>query len=164
MTVPLVFLAAVTLVAGWIPFGHFVSSNGQAYDIHIDWTVAGVSLCVAAAGIALATWMYLREDRKVADGLAARFSGLHKAAYHRFYIDEIYQFITHKVIFACISTPIAWFDRHVVDGFMNALAWGTEKTSWAIRRMQSGSVQRYCIWFLGGVLGIVLLLLFIQGK
>ena len=159
MTIPLIFLAAVTLVAGWIPFGHFVSSDGMAYDIHIDWTVAAVSLGVAAVGILLATWMYLREDRSVADGLAARFSGLHKAAYHRFYIDEVYQFITHRIIFACISTPVAWFDRHVVDGFMNMLAAVTEKVSWGIRKMQSGYVQRYAIWFLGGAMGLVIVLL-----
>ena len=122
MTFPLMFLAAVTLVAGFIPFGHFVSSDGRAYDIHIDSDVAALSLCIAVAGILIATWMYLREDRKVADSLATKFSRLHKAAYHRFYIDEIYQFITHRIIFACISTPIAWFDRHVVDGFMNLLA------------------------------------------
>ena len=161
MTVPLIFLAIVTLFAGWIPFGEFVSSNGQAYHIHIDWSVAAVSLCVAVAGIGIATWMYFREDRKVADGLAARFSGLHRAAYHRFYIDEIYQFVTHRIIFACVSTPIAWFDRHVVDGFMNLLAKGTEGTSWAIRAVQSGNVQKYCIWFLGGVIALVLVLLLV---
>ena len=159
MTVPLIFLAIVTLFAGWIPFGEFVSSNGQAYHIHIDWSVAAVSLCVAVAGIGIATWMYFRENRKVADGLAARFSGLHRAAYHRFYIDEIYQFVTHRIIFACVSTPIAWFDRHVVDGFMNLLAKGTEGTSWAIRAVQSGNVQKYCIWFLGGVICLVLILI-----
>ena len=159
MTIPLIFLAAVTLVAGWIPFGEFISSNGQAYHIHIDWTVAGISLCVAVIGIALATWMYLREDRKVADGLASHFSGLHKAAYNRFYIDEIYQFITHRIIFACISTPIAWFDRHVVDGFMNLLGKGTESASRAIRQMQSGNIQKYTIWFLGGALGLTVILL-----
>ena len=161
MTIPLIFLAVVTLFAGWIPFGEFISSNGQAYHIHIDWKVATVSLCVAAAGIALATWMYMREDRKVADGLATKFSGLHKAAYHRFYIDEIYQFITHRIIFACISTPVAWFDRHVVDGFFNMLATVTGKVSWGIRRMQSGYVQRYGIWFLGGALGLTVILLLI---
>ena len=161
MTIPLIFLAVVTLFAGWIPFGEFISSNGQAYHIHIDWNVATVSLCVAAAGIALATWMYMREDRKVADGLATKFSGLHKAAYHRFYIDEIYQFITHRIIFACISTPVAWFDRHVVDGFFNMLATVTGKVSWGIRRMQSGYVQRYGIWFLGGALGLTVILLLI---
>ena len=159
MTAPLVFLAVVTLVAGWIPFGEFVSSNGQEYHIHIDWKVAGTSLCVAAAGIAIATFMYLKESRKTADMLAARFSGLYKAAYHRFYIDEIYQFITHKVIFACISAPIAWFDRHVVDGFMNLLAKGTASSSRAIRGIQSGNVQKYAIWFLGGAIGITVILL-----
>lgn len=161
MTLPLVFLAAVTCVAGFIPFGKLVSSDGTAYAIHIDRGVAGVSLCVAAAAIALATWMYLRERQTVADALATRFRGLHKAAYHRFYIDEVYQFVTHRVIFACISAPVAWFDRHVVDGLMNLVARVTNGAAYVIRDMQSGSVQRYCIWFLGGALGLTIFLLLI---
>ena len=161
MTLPLVFLAAVTCVAGFIPFGKLVSSDGMPYTIHIDRSVAGVSLCVAAAAIALATWMYLRERQTVADALAARFRGLHKAAYHRFYIDEVYQFVTHRVIFACISAPVAWFDRHVVDGLMNLVARVTNGAAYVIRDMQSGSVQRYCIWFLGGALGLTIFLLLI---
>lgn len=161
MTLPLVFLAAVTCVAGFIPFGKFVSSDGAAYAIHIDRGVAAVSLCVAAAAIALATWMYARDKQPVADRLAATFSGLHRAAYRRFYIDEVYQFITHRVIFACISTPVAWFDRHVVDGFMDLLARGANGAAWLIRDMQSGSVQRYCIWFLGGALSLTILILLI---
>ena len=154
MTLPLVFLAAVTCVAGFIPFGKLVSSDGMPYTIHID-------LCVAAVAIALATWMYLRERQTVANALAARFRGLHKAAYHRFYIDEVYQFVTHRVIFACISAPVAWFDRHVVDGLMNMLARATNGAAYVIRDMQSGSVQRYCIWFLGGALGLTIFLLLI---
>ncbi|WP_303272857.1 NADH-quinone oxidoreductase subunit L [uncultured Alistipes sp.] len=161
MTLPLVVLGAVTLVAGWLPFGHFISSDGTSYDIHIEGGVAALSLCVAVAGIALATWMYAREKQPVADRLAERFAGLHRAAYHRFYIDEVYQFVTHRIIFGCISTPIAWFDRHVVDGFLNLLATATQSASWAIREMQSGNVQRYCIWFLGGAMGFTLLLLLI---
>ena len=161
MTLPLLFLSAVTCVAGFIPFGKLVSSDGTAYAIHIDRGVAGVSLCVAAAAIALATWMYLRERQTVADALATRFRGLHKAAYHRFYIDEVYQFVTHRVIFACISAPVAWFDRHVVDGLMNLLARVTNGAAYVIRDMQSGSVQRYCIWFLGGALGLTIFSLLI---
>ena len=161
MTLPLLILAAVTCVAGFIPFGKFVSADGLAYTIHIDGRVAALSLCVAVVAIALATWMYAREKQPVADRLAERFSGLHRVAYHRFYIDEIYQFITHRVIFACISTPIAWFDRHVVDGFFNLLALAANGTAWLIREMQSGSVQRYCIWFMGGALGLTILILII---
>lgn len=159
MTVPLMFLAAVTIVAGFIPFGHFVSSNGEAYTIHLDWGVAGTSIAIAVISIAVATYMYKGEKQPVADALARRFNGLWTAAYHRFYIDEVYQFITHRIIFGCISRPIAWWDRHVVDGFFDFLAWGANATSDEIRGLQSGRIQQYTFVFLLGTLALILLLL-----
>ena len=159
MTVPLMFLAAVTIVAGLIPFGHFVSSNGEAYTIHLDWGVAGTSIAIAVISIAVATFMYKGEKQPVADALSRRFNGLWTAAYHRFYIDEVYQFITHRIIFGCISRPIAWWDRHVVDGFFDFLAWGANATSDEIRGLQSGRIQQYTFVFLLGTLALILLLL-----
>lgn len=159
MTVPLMFLAAVTIVAGFIPFGHFVSSNGEAYTIHLDWGVAGTSIAIAVISIAVATFMYKGEKQPVADALARRFNGLWTAVYHRFYIDEVYQFITHRIIFGCISRPIAWWDRHVVDGFFDFLAWGANATSDEIRGLQSGRIQQYTFVFLLGTLALILLLL-----
>lgn len=159
MTFPLIFLAAVTCVAGFIPFGTLVSSNGEAYHIHLDATVAVTSVLIAILSIAIATWMYARSSQPVADKLGKRFKGLHTAASHRFYIDEVYQFVTHKIIFGCISTPIAWFDRHVVDGFFDFLAWGTHATSDEIRDFQSGQVQQYAFVFLLGTLALIVILL-----
>lgn len=159
MTFPLIFLAVVTCVSGFIPFGHFISSNGQSYSIHLDTTIAVTSVTIAVISIAIATWMYKGNKQPVADSLAKRFKKLHSAAFHRFYIDEIYQFITHKIIFRCISTPIAWFDRHVVDGFFNFLAWATHTTSDEIRGLQSGQVQQYAYVFLCGALALILLLI-----
>ena len=159
MTVPLMFLAAVTIVAGFIPFGHFVSSNGEAYTIHLNWGVAGTSIAIAVISIAVATYMYKGEKQPVADALARRFNGLWTAAYHRFYIDEVYQFITHRIIFGCISRPIAWWDRHVVDGFFDFLAWGANATSDEIRGLQNGRIQQYTFVFLLGTLALILLLL-----
>ena len=66
---------------------------------------------------------------------------------------------THKIIFRCISTPIAWWDRHVVDGFFNFLAWATNTTSDEIRGLQSGQVQQYAYVFLCGALALILLLI-----
>ena len=117
------------------------------------------SVVVALVAIGLATWMYKGAAQPVADRLATTFKGLHHAAYRRFYIDEVYQFITHKIIFRCISTPIAWFDRHVVDGFMNSLAWVTNAASVRIRGLQSGNIQTYTMVFLGGALLLVVILL-----
>ncbi|NDV66839.1 NADH-quinone oxidoreductase subunit L [Bacteroides sp. 224] len=162
MTLPLVFLALVTCVAGFIPFGEFISSNGQAYSIHLDKQVAITSVAIAVLAIGLATWMYIRPTQPVADMLEKRFSGLHRAAFRRFYIDEIYQFITHKIIFGCISRPIAWFDRHVIDGFFNFLAWGTQGVSQGIKGFQSGRIQQYAIVFLCGALALVILLLVVR--
>ena len=99
MTFPLMFLAVVTIGAGFIPFGKFISSNGTAYEIHLDWAVAGTSIAIAVISIAIATAMYARAKQPVANALARRFRGLWTAAYHRFYIDEVYQFVTHKIIF-----------------------------------------------------------------
>jgi len=162
MTFPLMFLAAITVVGGWqfiLPFGHFISSNGHSYDIHLDPTIAITSVVIAVVAIALATFIYAKEKQPVADALARRLRGLWTAAYHRFYIDEIYQFITHRIIFRCISTPIAWWDRHVVDGFFNFLAWSSNAGSDSIRTLQSGRVQQYALVFLLGVLALILILL-----
>ena len=160
MTFPLMFLAAVTCVAGFIPFGHFVSADGQAYDIHLDWDVAGTSIIIAVASIFLATYMYIGERQPKADALAEKFAHLHRWAYKRFYMDEVYQYITHRIIFAHISKPIAWFDRHIVDGFFNFLAWGANALSFRIRGLQSGSVQGYAYVFLLGTLILLAIMAF----
>ena len=155
MTFPLMFLAVVTCVAGFIPFGHFVSADGVAYDIHLDWNVASTSIIIAVASIFLATYLYIGERQPKADAMAEKFSKLHQWAYKRFYLDEVYQYITHRIIFAHVSKPIAWFDRHVVDGFFNFLAWGTNALSFQIRGLQSGSVQKYTFVFLLGTLALL---------
>ena len=159
MTTPLIILAAVTCVAGFIPFGKFVSSDGADYIIHLDWTVAGTSIAIALISIAVATVFY-RKHSPIPDRLARTFSGLHRAASHRFYIDEVYLFITKKIIFNGVSRSIAWFDRHVIDGAMNGLALVTNRMSLAIRGLQSGQVQQYAFVFLVGLLLITVLVLF----
>jgi NADH-quinone oxidoreductase subunit L len=73
----------------------------------------------------------------------------------------MYQFVTHKIIFACISKPVNWFDHHVVDGFMNGLAKVTQTTSVGIRGFQSGRIQQYSMVFLSGVLVLIVILLLI---
>lgn len=156
MTIPLIFLALVTLGIGFVPFGEFVSSNGQAYSIHLDWRVAVSSIGIACVAIVLARSFYRRSSPLPAS-LAKSFGWFYRAALHRFYIDEIYLFITKKIIFAGISCSLAWFDRHVVDGTMNLMASVTQRVSYNIRALQSGQVQQYAFVFLIGTLVLVLL-------
>lgn len=156
MSVPLIFLAAVSCVAGFIPFGELVTWNGLPYHIHIEASVAATSLIVAVIAIAFAAWMYYKENPKPAR-LKAAFPGLWQAANRRFYWDEMYMFVTHKFIFGIICKSIAWFDRHVIDATMDGFAKITQKTSFAIRGMQSGSIQTYVLWYFLGAIALAII-------
>lgn len=58
--------------------------------------IAATSIIIAIASIALATWMYAGKKQPVANYLAHTFPRLYTAAYHRFYMDEIWLFVTKK--------------------------------------------------------------------
>ena len=158
MTVPLIILAAISCVAGFIPFGNLVSWDGVPYDFmaHFDWSVAAVSLVVAILGILIAWRMYCKENA-LPEKMRKALPNLWTWCFHRFYWDELYMFITHKIIFDRVCRPIAWFDRHVIDGTMNGLAYVTNKASFAIRGLQSGKIQSYVWIYLVGalLLGII---------
>ena len=161
MTGPLAVLALITCVAGFIPFGEFVSSDGRPYEIVLDGRVAATSVAIALCAIALATWFYADGRQRIPDRLQAALPRLHRAAGNRFYIDNAWLFVTRRIIFDHISAPLAWFDRHVVDGALNGLASATQGLSHAIRRFQSGNVQQYALVFLLGALIVVALVVFI---
>ena len=160
MTLPLVILAAISCVAGFVPMGNLVTWNGHEMFDHVnfftnlgalDWSVAGISLAVAIVAILIATKMYKTENDLPAK-MKSALPRLWDWCYHRFYWDELYMFITHKIIFGCISKPIAWFDRHIVDGTMDGFAYCTQKASEAIKGLQSGNVQTYVWFYLVGAL------------
>lgn len=160
MSIPLLILAAITVFVGiWSifgSFGSFVTADGTDYHIHIDWKIASISLAVAISAITLATVLY-RKPSEVPANIAKRFSGLYKSMYNKFYIDEIYLFITKTIIFKGISRSLAIFDRNVVDGAMNGMAWLTNWTAVKTKTFQSGEVQWYAYIFLFGTLLITVL-------
>ena len=170
MTIPLIVLCVITVgvgiyttiagFAGWGgSFGSFVTANGQDYTIHFDLQIALTSTVIAILSICLATYIYKGEKQPIAEKLYRTFPKLHRAAYKRFYMDEVYMYVTHKIIFRCISTPIAWFDRHVIDGTFNFMAWGANEAGESIRPWQSGDVRHYAVWFITGAVVLALLLL-----
>ena len=156
MTVPLIILAIGSALTGFIPFNKLVTSDSMAFESNIEWTVAIPSVLIGLAGIAAAYVLYGKKTG-FPDKIAAVFKYTYKLAYNKFYIDEIYLFITKKIIFKYISEPVAWFDRHIVDGMMNGIASVTQIVSHRIRGFQSGQLQKYAFVF---VTGAVLLAIF----
>ncbi len=159
MKLPLLILGLLSICVGFLPFGDLVTFNGQRLltEFHITFSIAPVLL--ATLGIVIA-WSFYRKEgpapQKMADGL----SGLYRGAYNKFYIDEIYLFITKKIVFNLVGRPAAWIDRNIVDGFMNLLATITGQLSFLIKKMQSGRVQQYAAYFFVGVIGFVLIFIY----
>ncbi len=159
MKLPLVILAVLAVVTGFVPFGQFVSSDGSPLAAHFNlmFSIAPVGLALLA--ILIAANLYKKENNKPAK-MASAFGGLYNAAVRKFYIDELYLFITKKVLFNLVGRPAAWFDKHVVDGFVNGTANVTATTSHLIKGVQSGKVQSYAIYFFGGVIALAALFIY----
>src|SRR5436190_621816 len=160
MKMPLIILAILSAGAGFIPFGEFVSADSKILESHFDPMFSIAPVAFGVAGILLAMWMYKNENDK-AEKFSQSLGGLYKAAYSKFYIDEIYLFITKKIIFNLIGRPAAWIDRNIVDGLMNGIANTTATVSGWIKGIQSGKVQSYAIYFFGGIVTLAIVFLYL---
>ncbi|HAN00815.1 MAG TPA: NADH-quinone oxidoreductase subunit L [Marinilabiliales bacterium] len=156
MTIPLMILAFGAIFAGYLPFAHMISPDKTPMHLHLHWNIAIPSVLIGLAGIALA-WVLYKKKNPIPDKLASAFGTFYTTVYHKFYIDEIYLFVTHKILFNMVSRPVAWFDRHIVDGTMNGVAFIVTTSSNKIKGLQSGQLQQYAAVFIAGALGLVLL-------
>jgi len=160
MKLPLIILAILSVLAGFIPFGKYVSSDRTALESHFDPMFSIAPVAFGVIGILLAMWMYKKESPK-SEKISQSLGGLYKAAYKKFYIDEIYLFITKKIIFNLIGRPAAWIDKNIVDGLMNGIANSTASVSGFIKGIQSGKVQNYAIYFFGGIVALAIVFLYL---
>lgn len=162
MWVPMAVLGLLTIGAGFVPIPEWVRLvplNGKLPEVHhgIDLAVAIPGTLAAVIGIGLA-WFFYAGAPERAQGAVLKLGRLYRVIKAKFYFDEIYLFITKSIIFRLIAGPVAWFDRMVVDGLVNATGWVTRLGGTAVNAAQTGQVQTYGAWLMSGaVLAVVLL-------
>jgi NADH-quinone oxidoreductase subunit L len=159
MTIPLLILAFMSIAAGYIPFSKYISADRHGFEGHIDWTMATVAIVTAVAGILLA-FVFYKKESKYPEKVSKAFGVFYKWAYKKFYMDEVYYFIVRSIIFKRISAPFAWFDKKVVDGTMDLVGNSTVSASKKIKGLQSGKVQDYAMYFIGGAVVIAMIVKF----
>jgi NADH-quinone oxidoreductase subunit L len=158
MKLPLLLLALAAVGVGFIPFAHYISINGgEEISIPLSFSITPVLLAIA--GIGLAYVLYYKENDRP-QKLATALGGLYKTVKQKFYFDELYLFVTKKVIFNGIAKPAAWIDKYIVDGTMNGLGWVTTRFSAGIKALQSGSIQGYLLYFFGGIVALAALFIY----
>ena len=160
MTFPLLVLAFLSISVGFIPFSNFVTADKAGFEAHLNYPMAVIAVAVGLIGIALA-WVFYKKENNLSNRYAKAFGIFYKWASDKFYFDEIYLFITKKILFKRVAAPIAKFDKKYVDGTMEGIGNKTAVTSEKIKGLQSGRIQDYAYAFVMGVVIIGLVFIYL---
>lgn len=160
MKIPMLFLAILSIVGGYIHFSEYVTADHQPFTTHLNYSLAAIASGVGVLGIFIAYILYKKETN-LPNKIANAFGKLYTWSAHKFYFDEMYQFVTKKIIFRLIAAPAAWFDKHIVDGTMIGIGNLTVSISNKIKGLQSGRFQDYAMAFISGTVILAIVLFYI---
>ncbi len=174
MIVPLVVLALLSIVGGWIgppmieggnPFArwlapvfeHGAHDNGHAaHEVprNVEWTLMLLSVGVASLGIWAAFRYYLRRP-EAATRLRERFPRVHDLLLNKYRVDELYDAIVVRPIHGASVALWRFWDEKIVDGIVNGVGYTFEGVSAVLRLFQTGFVGTYALLFTVGVAALL---------
>jgi len=155
MTLPLIFLAILSAIGGFIGIPHLLFPQEAPETLNM--TVAVISSIVAVLGLGFSYMLYGK--RPVNDPLVTKLGGFYTVLQNKFYFDAAYAWyvdnIQQNVALSLSQIEKVILDRAIIGGLSN-LAHASGKV---FRYLQNGIVQFYAMVF---VLGVVLLYLFLS--
>ncbi len=161
ITVPLVILAVAAVLVGFVNsplmhhvFGEYVNSPLGIHP-HPSIGIMVSSSLIAGAGILLA-WLIYQKNVISHEALRQKFSGLYTLVQNKYYIDEIYTRLGEILVYGG-ARVMFWIDIHIVNGFVNGIAYLTGKSGDSLKYTEDGQVQSYAMYMMAGVLILVVL-------
>jgi NADH-quinone oxidoreductase subunit L len=200
MTLPLVALAAGSVLAGWLGVPKLWTLFGDAFRLFprwlepmfrlagaesehpasTEWTLMILSAAVAAGGISLAYYFYVKRPQ-LPERVYERARPLYTVLYNKWYVDELYDLLFVNGFGKGGGGAMAEFDRRIVDGGVNGAGWLTRAsatlsmwwdtwivdgavrfTSFSVKLLsypacllESGRVQTYALFVVVGVLAFL---------
>lgn len=163
MTIPLLVLAVLAVVAGFVQtpfsgwFGEWIT--GDAEGGHESGLVMVLSAAVGLLGIYLG-WLIYAKGTVRRDLVSARMPGLAKLLERKYYIDELYHYVIVKPLNG-LGYLLEAFDNYVVDGVVRLAGQSVTAVGRLNSRLQSGQLQGYV---LTAIVGLVILAVAIAGR
>jgi NADH-quinone oxidoreductase subunit L len=165
MTVPLMILAALSIVGGWIGvptvlggsdrfaqwlepvIAHHAEAAEEAHALShsAEYGLMMVSILIALAGIFLARQLYLKKP-SIPAMLAANFPRVYNLLYNKYYVDQIYDamFVNRA---KDLGNALGAFDRGIVNGI------GIDGTGW-LTRVTSRISMWWDSWIVDGLVNL----------
>jgi len=169
MTIPLILLAALSVLGGLLGLPHVIGHNflaewlhsvipevaGTHREIHIEssaeWMVMGLSTLIAVAGWFIAMRLYKTRGLASDAAFEQRSPAVAKAIENKWYVDEFYD--------AIVVRPLAAISRFfwrgvdaVIDGIAAMLGFIVRGFGDIMRFFQTGNVRNYALMFFIGVI------------
>jgi NADH-quinone oxidoreductase subunit L len=191
MTVPLILLAILSTIGGWVAaphlvngpdyFSNFLSPVFTAYapasaivnespaeasesaGMTLLHALTGWPVIIALLGLSIAWWFYIKSP-DTPKKLAQNLRGPYTLILHKYYVDELYNAaIVQPLLW--ISTNVLWHvvDEGLIDGTVNGTARVARESGAQLREIQSGNARTYASWVVIGAVGVTLLMLGLWG-
>ena len=151
MTIPLIILAFGSAFAGFIPFNKLVTSDGKLLKPKLNCCCN--SFCSYRFAWNRNSLCYVQEKEHIyLTGWHLRLNIAISGLIINFILMNYISLLQRRSFSDIFPHPVAWFDRHVVDGTMNSIASVTQGVSFRIREFQSGQLQKYAFVFISGAI------------
>jgi NADH-quinone oxidoreductase subunit L len=173
MLVPLMILAVLSLVGGWVAapafwggpdyftnflgplFGGGESTAAESSAHALELPLAGIAVFTALVGFFVAFWFYLKQPGKP-EALAKSMKGAYTTLLNKYYVDELYAAVIVNPLM-WLSTNVLWkvADVAAIDGTVNGIADTATAIGDSVRHTQSGNTRSYAVWVVIGALVII---------
>jgi NADH-quinone oxidoreductase subunit L len=178
MTIPLVVLAILSIVGGLIgvpevlgghhELAHYLAPVFEASEAILpkgelsagtEKSLMGISVLLAVIALVYAYIKYVKNaSLPVAD--TEERPALTSLSYHKFYVDELYDFLIRKPLDFLSTFFYNVIDKMGIDGLVNGFGKGTIETSKGLRLLQTGNVGFYIFVMVLGIIAVLFYSLF----
>jgi NADH-quinone oxidoreductase subunit L len=169
MTVPLIILAELALLAGYLAFvpgfdNLFLSFTGASVHVPpafgtFDLEVSAISVALGLSGIGLAYQLW-GDGRVFTWAPDSPAQPLRRLLLNRYYVKQGADWFGLHVVYT-FSRAADFVDRFIIDGTIHGFERSFSFLSDRMRRLQSGVVSDYAAYVVAGVIGLLVLLLFV---
>jgi NADH-quinone oxidoreductase subunit L len=158
MTVPLMVLALLSLVGGFIRIPVWLEKFFPAAETPEEFSLVAISVAAGAIGIFLAYVMYIARPA-LADSVSSSLGGLYRLVYNKYFVDEIYDATVVKPIVNG-SRVVLWrgVDAGLIDGAVNGVGSQSQGLGGWLKLFQSGNIRSYATWVVFGAVILVVAL------
>ncbi len=168
MILPLTILAVLSIAGGWIGipgydrFTHFLEpmfpKSHHEVSFGLELGLMGASLLAGLSGIYLAYQLHVKKP-EIAEELATvkpLTARLHQILLHKYYVDEIYDFLfVHPIRALAERILVRAIDVNTIDGIVNDTGSGLRGIGGLFRKLHTGDARTYAAAILIGTLGLI---------